>query len=199
MLVRFNTSHRNLTTMKYKECLKHLPETPLLQYEFFTFSKDLLMTQKQYEHLLDVSLDVLTEEIEDSLIPFWIYVETLPIQDLYEMAKYTTNITFLTIRLDSTQKKAYKAFYDDNIEDLETLLHDMIASDVKMSVSFDTTRDVFIVSMTGKKENKHNANLCYTSRSAHMTDAMMLAVYKHHVLAKEGSWALAETSSDDWG
>lgn len=185
--------------MRYSEAKKHFPDSPLLHYEFYYSPETDIMPRKQYEYLLNVSDHILHNAIGDCTIDIYDKVEAIDIEDLYVMAKFKTDITFINIRLNASHKKAFKAYKDANLDDIDTLLVNLIAEDVKMSLSFDTTRDVFICSLTGKKDNRFNSGLCFTSRSNDLFEAMMLALFKHHVLAQEGQWKLAATEEDSWG
>jgi hypothetical protein len=95
--------------------------------------------------------------------------------------------------------KADKANYETWLEaaDIGALLHDLIASDYKLSLSWDSRSDVFMSSLSCYNPQSTNFKFTLVSRAPNPIHALQVALYKHFVLSSEAWGAVVET--DSWG
>ena len=108
------------------------------------------------------------------------------------------NVKFVNMTLTKEQRIEFAAWYKEHVQDLETLWEDHVSMGYKMSFRWDNENDCYIASSTGTEDNKHNKNLCLTSRSDVLAEAVMLQIYKTNVLCKNGVWEV-EDNSRSWG
>lgn len=81
--------------------------------------------------------------------------------------------------------------------DIDATLHDLIASDHKLSLSWDSRSDVFMASMSCYNAESPNFKYTMVSRAPSPIHAMQVALYKHYVVSEENWGAVAE--NDTWG
>lgn len=106
---------------------------------------------------------------------------------------------FVKAELTSDQKTEAKDWIEKNSDDYEMLIADMIVSDYKMSISYDSYNDSFVVSCTGKPDNKYNAGKILTGRGKTWFLALMSTLYKHVVLFNSAGWRTdGPVGSDDF-
>lgn len=115
------------------------------------------------------------------------------------MASFGRNIVFHNIRLTNEQKPDFINFVGEADEPLVKMLAQLGMDGYKFSVTFDPERDCYILAITGTDLAVVNKNSCFTSRSADFTEACMMGLYKHYVLAEGGDWSKIVTQTDDWG
>lgn len=184
--------------MKYQQAIHHFPNSLIFQAVFQFNGYDDIMPEQQVDSLSEVSVDVVIDGLGN-----WIYLSSymdiIEIKDLYEMAKFGFNTTFISIRLTKSDKPKFSKWADETQDDLLIMLQAIVADDYKVSLSYDGSKDVFIASLTGKKEQRYNSQKCFTSRSSDLFEAYLLMIYKHMVLAKEGNWDTIKTVEDTWG
>ena len=105
--------------------------------------------------------------------------------------------SFVRCELTSEDKKAAKIWIDSNMLDFGAILHDVVASDYKFSVSFSSEHDTFTASLTGKPD-AINAFKTLTARHADWTIAAMTVLYKNAVMFKSGVWESEDVADDGW-
>lgn len=126
-------------------------------------------------------------------------VRLMGIRSFYIMAKKSYGIEWVTLRLGKSDKKAFDAWMDENLDDLDTLEQTLLESGYKVARSFDMTADCFIVTVTGKADTPLNGGKGYTSRSDSLIEAVGMALYKHWGLANGGDWSKLDMGNDSWG
>lgn len=104
------------------------------------------------------------------------------------------DIKFARVSLSTDQKKAFKALKQAEKAELMDKTVRMIVSGHKASITYDNSNQCFIFSLTCKMENHVNFNVCMTSRSDDMWEAMALASYKTLYCCPDGEWM---TEGDD--
>jgi len=77
------------------------------------------------------------------------------------------------------------------------IVHDMVASGYKMSVSFSQDHDTFTVSLTGK-EGSLNEFKTLTARHADWIVATMTVLFKNAVMFRGGVWETDDEGDDGW-
>jgi hypothetical protein len=112
--------------------------------------------------------------------------------------KETPRIEYEFVRgeLTSDQKAAAKIWIDKHGSDLEILMGDVIASEHKISLSYDDYNDTFVASITGKPENAYNAGKILTGRGKTWYLAIMSALFKHHVIFDLKAWSDSNKADD---
>lgn len=98
-------------------------------------------------------------------------------------------IEFCNVEMSAEQKKKFKALEPAEIEDLIGKTAKMIANGYKASITFDDTNVCYIFTLTCKTENDPNFNLCMSSRSDNVFEAMALAAYKTQYCCPDGEWS----------
>lgn len=143
----------------------------------------------------------------------WTYVRGVEywtehmLKDLrYEMArkKGTRNNSrtladykFVRCELTSTDKVAAKEWIEKHTKLMGAKLHDLMASDYKVSISFSSEHDTFTASATGK-EGAVNEFCTLTARHKDWIVAAMTLLYKHEVMFDSGAWEGDEDAEDGW-
>ena len=105
--------------------------------------------------------------------------------------------SFVRCELTSEDKKAAKIWIDENFHEMGAMLHDVVASDYKFSVSFSSEHDTFTASLTGKPD-AINAFKTLTARHSDWQIAAMTVLYKNAVMFKSGIWESEDASDDGW-
>lgn len=105
--------------------------------------------------------------------------------------------SFVRSELRTEDKKAAKKWIDDNTKDMASIVHDVVASDYKLSLSFSSEHDTFTVSVTGK-EDAVNAYKILTARHKDWVVATMTVLFKHLVLFQGGVWESDDDEDDGW-
>lgn len=103
---------------------------------------------------------------------------------------------FVRGELNAEQKKDASTWMKKNQDDYSPMLDDLLANDYKLSMSFDSYNDTFVISLTGKPDNKHNAGKILTGRGKTWYLGLMSMLYKHHVLYKGAAW-ISDTPDDE--
>lgn len=123
------------------------------------------------------------------------------IRGVYAMAKkpfspFTTK--FAAIRLDAAEKKKFLAWKAENVSDGDVYYVELVRSGWKGSQSYDAENDCFIWSMTQRNERDINYDICVSSRSDNMYEAMLLGIYKLLILYPNQKLP-TEAARDNWG
>lgn len=105
---------------------------------------------------------------------------------------------FCAISLDTAQKEAARKWLGLYSKDIDTFACDMVRDGWKTSFTWDADNDCFIASATMRDEDSDNFDICVTSRSDIMWDALMLNYYKIYVLYKDKQLP-TERSKNSWG
>jgi len=104
---------------------------------------------------------------------------------------------FVRGELNADQKKDAAAWIKKHGDDYSPLLDDLLASDYKLSMSFDAYNDTFVVSLTGKPDNLQNAGKILTGRGKSWFLGLMSMLYKYHVMFKGGAWISDNAATDE--
>lgn len=104
---------------------------------------------------------------------------------------------FVRCELTAEDRKAAKIWIDENTAHSGEIIHDIVASDYKFSLSFSSDHDTFTACLTGKPDNPFNAQKTLTARHKDWVVAMMTVAYKHCVMFQSTIWKSAETTEDD--
>lgn len=126
-------------------------------------------------------------------------IRLLGIRSFYIMARNMNTIEWVNIRLNRSDKKAFDTWAKDNLDDMFELEAHLLHAGYKIARSYDQSKDCVIVTITAKSDTPINALRGYTSRSNDLTEAVMMALYKHWVLANGSDWNKIATSDDSWG
>lgn len=105
---------------------------------------------------------------------------------------------FCAISLDTAGKDAARkwlSLHGKDIDDLATL---MVRDGWKTSFTWDDDNDCFIAAATMRTEGDRNYDVCVSSRSDIMWDALMLNYYKIYVLYKDQALP-TERAKNAWG
>lgn len=105
--------------------------------------------------------------------------------------------SFVRCELSSEDKKAAKVWIDENMADMGPIIHDIVAEDYKLSVSFSSDHDTFTASLTGK-EGAVNEFKTLTARHKDWHVAAMTVAFKHTVMFKSKVWESEDTEDDGW-
>jgi hypothetical protein len=117
----------------------------------------------------------------------------------FYMANTRFNTQFVNLKLTAELKPQFVAWADDNAADTLTLLNQVVAANYKVSCNMDEQNDCFIVSVTGTPDNRYNRNLCMTSRSNDLLEALLMMLYKVIVLCDMQDWGEAADTNNNWG
>lgn len=109
-----------------------------------------------------------------------------------------TKISFVNLRLSAEEKKAFTIWEKKNVDDLFTLLETVVLQDIRVSMSYDSKNETFIVSFTCRDEGGPNNGLCVSSRHGDAVTAVLVALFKHLVVIGDARWDEV-ASADDWG
>jgi hypothetical protein len=107
-------------------------------------------------------------------------------------------VKFCAISLDTEGKAKARLWLDKHGKDLDTFAVQMVRDGWKSTFSWDDYNDCFIASATCKDERDANFDICCTSRSDNMWDAMLLNYYKIYVLYKD-TILPTEREKSNWG
>jgi len=98
------------------------------------------------------------------------------------------DIKFSRITLTSEQKREFKALTTEEKSSLVDKTIQMICSGHKASIVWEDSHQCFIFSVTCKLENHINFNVCLSSRSDDLWEAMALTTFKTLYCCPEGEW-----------
>lgn len=104
---------------------------------------------------------------------------------------------FVKCEMLETDKKTAKIWIEENATQFGPLLHDVMASDYKLSVSFSSEHDTFTACLVGKTDNVFNSQKTLTARHKDWVFAAMTVLYKHLVIFKGTIWEDTMSSEDD--
>lgn len=104
---------------------------------------------------------------------------------------------FVKCELAADDKKTAKIWIEENTAKLGEILHDVVASDYKFTVSFSPDHDTFTACLVGKEDNQINGKKTLTARHKDWVAAAMTVLYKHLVMFKAASWVSAASDEDD--
>jgi len=143
----------------------------------------------------------------------WVYVRAVEywsdvmLKDLrYEMPKKTNtrsnsrtlaDYRFVRCELTSEDKKKAKIWIEKYTPEFGAKLHDLMASDYKVSITYSSEHDTFTATATGK-EGALNEFCTLTARHKDWITAGMTLLYKHEVLFGGKVWEGDEADADGW-
>lgn len=105
--------------------------------------------------------------------------------------------SFVRCELSAEDKKLAKAWIEKHAKEMPAKVHDLLASDYKVSLSYDKGHDTFIASATGK-EDAINQFKTLTSRHKDWSMALFSLLYKHEVIFKGEVWETDADEEDGW-
>lgn len=105
--------------------------------------------------------------------------------------------TFVKCELTGDDKKAAKIWIEANANEMGSLLHDAMASDLKFSCSFSAEHDTFTACLVGKEDNVFNAKKTLTARHKDWVTASLTVLYKHLVMFGGTVWEASMPEEDD--
>lgn len=105
---------------------------------------------------------------------------------------------FAAVSLDKANKERFHVWFETNSSDVETYLHNLATEGWKTSFSWDQENDCFLASATMRDEDHVNYDICVTSRSGNLVEALMLNVFKIDVM-HEGAKLPTEAPRNSWG
>jgi hypothetical protein len=91
---------------------------------------------------------------------------------------------FIDVKLTAEQKAAFAEF---EAEFQWTFMDDLLADEIKLSLSYDDNTETYLASMTSVKHAGNGLRCVLTARAGTWERAVMLACYKHFALL-EGDW-----------
>lgn len=104
-----------------------------------------------------------------------------------EKQKATWNTTFVDIPLTGqTEEEIYGHF--KSTEGVYEAATELLESGYRLGFSYNPQNDAFICSVTCKDESSENANQTFTAFAGSWFDALLVALYKHRVVAG-GVWS----------
>jgi len=117
------------------------------------------------------------------------------------MAKKTSQwgVEFIDLRLNQSDKKDFDAWVKVQTFTPLEFLWAVTQEDYKASISHDSEHSCFVVALTGKPTQTHNPNLCLTSRSDDLEEAIMLTAFKHTAICHSESWGQPASTTRSWG
>lgn len=89
---------------------------------------------------------------------------------------------FASVRLSSDELAKFDTWYEKSFPDFWELLTVHLSAGWKLSVTWDKENDCFIASSTNHAEKSVNYRTCVTSRDNEWFGAVMMNVFKCHVL-----------------
>lgn len=99
---------------------------------------------------------------------------------------------FIDVKLDADDKSAFQTFETSTWQ--WTYLEDVLADEIKLSLSYDEDNDTYLATLTSVKHAGPNMRCVLTSRADSWERAVMLAIFKHTELL-EGDWGRFRPSS----
>jgi len=114
--------------------------------------------------------------------------------------KFKSNIEFLTLKLTSQDREKFDVWAKEGTKKTWPMLRELYEGGYKVSISPDFNNQCVIVSLTGTDNSTHNVGYCMTSRAEDVQEAILIACYKHFVMADGADWeAVAGKNEDNWG
>lgn len=92
---------------------------------------------------------------------------------------------FIDVKLDADDKAEFANFESSVWQ--WTYLEDVLADEIKLSLSYDVDTDTYLCSLTSVKHAGNNLRCVLTARANTWERAVMLAIFKHTALL-EGDW-----------
>lgn len=105
---------------------------------------------------------------------------------------------FAVISLDSEGKELAKQWLAANHKDLDTFFVDLVRDGWKTSLRWDSENDCFIASATCVDDDNRNYDVCVTSRSDNMYEAVLINYYKIYILFDNKKLPV-ESAKANWG
>jgi hypothetical protein len=114
--------------------------------------------------------------------------------------RFKSNIEFVTLKLTTADKAKFDEWAKVGEKKLFPMLDELGEGGYKISISPDFNNACVIASITATDNSTHNVGLCMTSRGETIVEALLVACYKHFVLADGSDWlAVAGKNEDNWG
>lgn len=107
---------------------------------------------------------------------------------------------FVEINLSEEDKADFKKLYAEHPSNLLNSLDEMTKNGYKVSLTYDTSNNCVIASLTCKEPLDANFNYILSARSSDTYEALALVLYKHYYLSDDGDWgAETRTNARSWG
>lgn len=114
--------------------------------------------------------------------------------------RFKSNIEFVTLKLTTADKEKFAEWAKTGEKKIFAMLDTLNEGGYKLSISPDFNNACVIASLTATDNSTHNNGLCMTSRGETVIEALLVACYKHFVIADEQDWLLvAGKNEDNWG
>lgn len=155
-------------------------------------------TDRELVLLESISLKTTLSSIISSRAPLSFF-DVYSLGGLVKVAAFNSKMVFINVQLTADKKQAFLLWAENADQPLIDLLGDFGLNGYKLSASFDPERDCYIIAVIGTEKAVVNKSCCMTSRSSSLEEAMLMALYKHYVLAEQGDWSKIATANDDWG
>jgi hypothetical protein len=108
------------------------------------------------------------------------------------------DIKFAAIKLETEGKDEFANWYKSTDNAKPEDIGELLVMGWKCSVTWDGNNDCFIASYTQRDEDDRNYNVCVTSRSDDITEALFLGVFKIAVMFADKKIP-TEQVKDNWG
>lgn len=114
------------------------------------------------------------------------------------MARFQ-KMEFVTLRLTADDAKNIEKYAQSKEGDYTTVLHEILASGHKVSISWIDDKSSYIVTLIGTEHSQHNQGYSMTTWSDDLVEAIFMAGYKHEIVCDGGSWQDNSTGDMNWG
>ena len=173
-----------LTLLTYAYRHSKYPRSGSHSYRFCNTTRDLCGCENHYlSHTLN------------SHLTWWEYTHMARSKGKPVTNSFTP-VTFVRADLNAEDKKHYAEWQKKSVNDLDTLVIEMLQANHKISFSYAEASDSFIVSVTGKADDCINASRCFTSHAKDYGTALWVACYKYHVVWQRGVWEEMDDGQD---
>lgn len=105
--------------------------------------------------------------------------------------------SFVRCEMNAEDKRHAKEWIEKNNPNVGALVHDLVASEYKLSVTFSSDHDTFTASATGK-EGALNEYKTLTARHKDWSLAVMTLLYKHLQMFGGTVWESVSDEDDGW-
>lgn len=108
---------------------------------------------------------------------------------------------FINVRLTDEHRGQFEAWYSSHSNDIGAMLTDILATGIKLSLTFDHENQCFLATLTGALVPPSRDRFAVSTRAGTMSEVLALACWKHFVLAKQNYGAFRPKSGDflHWG
>lgn len=109
-----------------------------------------------------------------------------------------SDFQFCELRLTKDDKAKFDAWAKEHVDDAPDLLDSLVQSGVKASYNWSDANDCYTFSLTDLAEKSSNYKVVMVSRADNFLEGLMIGLYKHHVMCKDGHWPV-QSQENSWG